>query len=80
MPRFRGSSSVFIVCDEDEIAPVRHFRREHLGMMRYLIARICGFAKAFANRMEIVTPLRTLFTRAGLKQAMHVPDLCRTLG
>jgi hypothetical protein len=49
-------------------------------MMRYLIARICGFAKAFANRMEIVTPLWTLFTRAGLKQTMHVPDLCRTLG
>jgi hypothetical protein len=48
--------------------------------LRYLIARISGFAKAFANRMETVAPLRTLFTSAGLKQAMHVPDLCRTLG
>jgi hypothetical protein len=46
----------------------------------YLIARISGAAKAFANWMEIVAPLRTLFTRAGLKQAMHVPGLCRTLG
>jgi hypothetical protein len=50
------------------------------GAPRYLRARICGFAKAFANSMETVTPLRTLFTSAGLKQAMHVPNLCRTLG
>ena len=46
----------------------------------YLMARISGVAKALANWMEIVAPLRTLFTSAGLKQAMHVPALCRTLG
>jgi hypothetical protein len=51
-----------------------------LNYGRYLMARISGFAKALANWMEIVTPLRTLFTSAGLKQAMQVPDLCRTLG
>jgi hypothetical protein len=46
----------------------------------YLISRISGTASAFSNVMEIDEPFRTLLTRAGLKHAMQVPPLCRTLG
>jgi hypothetical protein len=41
---------------------------------------ITGGANALSNVMDILEPLRTLFTSAGLKHAMHVPALCRTLG
>jgi CPA2 family monovalent cation:H+ antiporter-2 len=46
----------------------------------YLLSRISGVANAFSKAIEIDEPFRTLFTSAGLKQTMHVPTLCRTLG
>ncbi len=46
----------------------------------YLASLMMGGANAFLKVMDTREPLRTLFTRAGLKQAMQVPALCRTLG
>src|SRR6266446_9751113 len=46
----------------------------------YLASLMTGGAYAFVNVMDTREPLRTLFTKAGRKQAMHVPALCRTLG
>jgi hypothetical protein len=42
--------------------------------------RITGAASAFANSTATCLPFRTLFTKAGRKQASQVPPLCRTLG
>jgi DNA-binding IclR family transcriptional regulator len=50
------------------------------GRFTYLISRISGTVSAVSNVMEIDEPFRTLLTRAGLRQAMQVPPLCRTLG
>lgn len=51
-----------------------------IGWFGQLLARNSGTANAFSNVMEMAEPLRTLFTIAGRKHAMHVPPWCRTLG
>jgi hypothetical protein len=54
--------------------------RVELQDCRFEISRISGRAAAFSKVMETEAPFRTLLTSAGLKQAMHIPPLWRTLG
>ena len=64
-------------------AGASHVLGEHspnCDTVRYLVSSVTGAANAFSNVMDIAVPFRTLFTNAGLKQTMHVPTLCRTLG